>query len=301
MEFGERLKVLRNDKELTQAQVASLAGISRRTYVSYEKSEKRPRKRETYARLASVLGCDINDLLVEDTAGGLAPNRPYQDLATLIWAGVGMGMLASELPFVVGLPLAALAGVPLGTLFQGRTKTREEMATPISSTNEALVQSMRDHKRFVATSKGLIYTMLSEKGVRFSSASTDVHEKGSSPEEAIAIESADVDAWWFYFEEGKALRDEPDAMSVDTFAKLLMARLYDYVPDKRRKVSIVVGTQELFDALAARKGHNCYRGNMSAIFVDSEEVRVAGEACIATYDLTDDASLPMRIANEVGR
>lgn len=66
MKFGEKLKNLRTKKGLTQNDVSTAVGISRRTYISYEQEGRYPRKREVYGKLAVTLGCDVNYLMIED-------------------------------------------------------------------------------------------------------------------------------------------------------------------------------------------------------------------------------------------
>ncbi len=66
MKFGEKLKKLRTEKNLTQKNVAAAIGVSQRTYVSYEQDGRYPRKRELYGKLAEVLGCETNYLMTED-------------------------------------------------------------------------------------------------------------------------------------------------------------------------------------------------------------------------------------------
>lgn len=66
MNFGQKLKQLRQIKQLTQEQVSMAAGISRKTYYSYEQGDCHPRKRETYDNLAKVLGCDVGYLLANN-------------------------------------------------------------------------------------------------------------------------------------------------------------------------------------------------------------------------------------------
>lgn len=66
MKFGEKLKKLRTEKELTQKSVAAAISVSQRTYVSYEQDGRYPRKREVYGKLAEVLGCETNYLMTED-------------------------------------------------------------------------------------------------------------------------------------------------------------------------------------------------------------------------------------------
>lgn len=66
MQFGEKLKALRAEKNLSQVEVASRIGMSRRAYIAYEQDGVYPRKREIYYKLAEVLGCDPNYLLTEN-------------------------------------------------------------------------------------------------------------------------------------------------------------------------------------------------------------------------------------------
>lgn len=66
MKFGEKLKKLRTDKGLTQDEVSTAIGTSRRTYISYEQEGRYPRKRDVYSKLAETLKCDVNYLMTED-------------------------------------------------------------------------------------------------------------------------------------------------------------------------------------------------------------------------------------------
>ena len=66
MKFGEKLTLLREKRGLRQADVASMVGISRRNYISYETEGRYPRNRDIYRRLSEVFGCDVNYLLTED-------------------------------------------------------------------------------------------------------------------------------------------------------------------------------------------------------------------------------------------
>ena len=66
MTFGRKLQELRAQTKLTQQQVADAVGISRRTYVDYEKYGRLPRRKDTYLRLAKVLGVDLQYLMIEE-------------------------------------------------------------------------------------------------------------------------------------------------------------------------------------------------------------------------------------------
>ena len=66
MKFGEKLKKLRLEKNVSQDDAAKAAGISRRTYISYEQEGRYPRNRQVYTNLAELFGVNLNYLLTED-------------------------------------------------------------------------------------------------------------------------------------------------------------------------------------------------------------------------------------------
>ena len=73
MKFGDKLRMARRAKKLTQAALAERAGLSLRTIIAYEKGETYPQKRSTYQTLADVLGVQADDLHNEETATHTAP------------------------------------------------------------------------------------------------------------------------------------------------------------------------------------------------------------------------------------
>ncbi len=62
MRFGEKLRALRKEKGLTQAELAKLAGVGLKTITNYEKGSTYPQNREVYGILARILGCDADYL-----------------------------------------------------------------------------------------------------------------------------------------------------------------------------------------------------------------------------------------------
>lgn len=66
MKLAEKLKQLRTQKNMSQEAVANFAGITRRTYISYECDGRYPRKREVYRKLAECLDVDVNYLLADE-------------------------------------------------------------------------------------------------------------------------------------------------------------------------------------------------------------------------------------------
>lgn len=62
MEFAERLKALRKQVKLTQAQIAEKLDISQQTYASWERGVKKPTQ-ENLVKIAQVLNVSVDYLV----------------------------------------------------------------------------------------------------------------------------------------------------------------------------------------------------------------------------------------------
>ncbi len=68
MTFGEKVRQERTKLQLTQDELATKVGVTRRVITSYETDKSRPRGTESYKKLADALGVNVNYLLSEDDA-----------------------------------------------------------------------------------------------------------------------------------------------------------------------------------------------------------------------------------------
>ncbi len=66
MKFGEKVRLLRKEKKLSQTELGKLCGLSLRTIRNYEVNGRYPKQREVYTKLADALGCETNFLLSEE-------------------------------------------------------------------------------------------------------------------------------------------------------------------------------------------------------------------------------------------
>ena len=66
MKFGEKIKTLRKEQKLSQADLAKAVGLSARAVQNYEIAGSYPKNREMYKKLAEVLKVDVNYLLTDD-------------------------------------------------------------------------------------------------------------------------------------------------------------------------------------------------------------------------------------------
>lgn len=65
MKFGDKVKGLREQKGISQSELAKLMGVSSRAIQYYENGEGYPRKRELYKKLADFFEVELNYLLTE--------------------------------------------------------------------------------------------------------------------------------------------------------------------------------------------------------------------------------------------
>lgn len=77
MKFGEKVRLLRTEKKLSQTELGKLCGLSLRTIRNYEVDGRYPKQREVYTKLADALGCEVNYLLAEDEEFVLQAQQTY--------------------------------------------------------------------------------------------------------------------------------------------------------------------------------------------------------------------------------
>ena len=66
MKFSEKLSQARKKAGLTQEELATIVGLTRKAVNNYEIGKTHPRTRDMYKKLADTLKLDVNYLLTED-------------------------------------------------------------------------------------------------------------------------------------------------------------------------------------------------------------------------------------------
>lgn len=283
MTLGDKLKEERLAKGLSQATVADNAGISRKTYISYEQDNTIPKRRETYEKLASALDCDVDELLL------------FKDATTtsaLVGTATALGALAAVLgsaalpmgSLITGATMAAAAANSAGKAFSKKSNyfQKGDELDPLKYNNDMLLQYEKRQRRFQAVAIGIIYTKLASDGVSFQPGNKNELDKlGGIPDEFIKI-LGDVESdWWFSFWSKDERLDKSVIMSSDARAAVMVSRYTTSKYDEKRKVTIVVDDEELYESILKFKNHNSYHGNMSVMLVDDENVSVVKEDYIA--------------------
>lgn len=280
VKFGEKLKTLRKKQNLTQEQVATAINVSRRAYIAYEQENTRPRKQETYELLAKVLDCDVNYLRIEDASselGTYAALVATSALGTLVSAPTGIAALLSGAGTIMGLHT-----------HRKKASQREKQSQSLSYTNDVMLQFEKRLKRFSATALGTLYSAAAKKGIVCQQGdikSIDIYE--GRPDDFIIVTNNSIQEWWLVFWTRDKEFEKSFVMFLKDRAAVLISRFVTAAADPRRLATIVVDDAELFDAVCKYKDHNSYRGNLSVLLLDTENVAVVREERLSSYSEED--------------
>ena len=68
MTFAEKIRDLRTKKGLSQTEFGNAVGVSLRTVRNWEVEGRYPKQHDIYAKIADVLGCDIDYLMTDEAS-----------------------------------------------------------------------------------------------------------------------------------------------------------------------------------------------------------------------------------------
>ena len=95
MKFSDKLKNIREEKDVSQEDLAKAIGVSLRSIQYYETRERYPRDRKIYYKLAEFFGVDVNYFLTE--------NEEFLDEAAIKYGRKGQLQAAELLEQTKGL------------------------------------------------------------------------------------------------------------------------------------------------------------------------------------------------------
>ncbi len=77
MLFGERLKKLRTDANLSQSELAEKLGVTRRSIIYYESGTRYPKSREIIVNIASLFNVSVDYLITDSDGFVLSAHSQY--------------------------------------------------------------------------------------------------------------------------------------------------------------------------------------------------------------------------------
>ena len=194
---------------------------------------------------------------------------------------------ASAIP-VVGAPIG---GAGMFAALSAFAASLGKLKRPLSEKEQAklepeLANYMKVQNKFKVTATGILFAALASKGIIFQPGNMqNVDTFGFRPDDYINILDQEINSWWFKF--GVPLPNKEGLpIPYSDQANAIIQQIITAKPDPKRKVSFVVEDPKTFAVLKQYAGHNSYRGNLSVILIDTENVTIRDEALLSTYDET---------------
>ncbi len=280
--LGKKLKMLRVGNSLTQDEMAEKLGISRQTYISYERDKAKPRREETYQKMAEILDCDVHELTDLLASPKQSASSDLLIAGSILLAGLAGAIVPGSLPIVT----TAAAALSLINKKDREIDTAQKDGILEYNNTSKLLQQHEDRQTtFQAIAQFAINRKIKQDQIEYRNCSdNELEGPGSKPDESIHLLNSPFQSWWFSYWAKDPELDEYLKISADNRASILICRYTTAAFDPHRKVSIVVDDEELFNALIAYRDHNCYHGVMTAILIDTDHKRVNKEDTIADLE-----------------
>lgn len=282
----ELVKKARGDRSLRE--YAKDAEVNVSILSRIESGEYKPGKK-VLEKLTSPNAKPQGGVTYQDLAEAANDSEQYKKgiAAGMAVAGIVTGPIPGVSAALLTLAGATVASIKPRQPASGKEKNQEKKQTEDLQriATERYATLNREIQRFTATATGVLYGKLAEKGVRFRPGNKDETDIVLYEGDAfLFLEDEVIDTWLIGY---IALSESDRGMDklVKKSTKGMIERWLFTVPDPKRKFSIVVNDDALFDYLLEFKEKNSFRGNLSIIQVDVKNVRVVREEYIAFYDI----------------
>lgn len=266
-DIGSNIKKLSSLKGISQKQLAELSELTEATISRYVKGTRVPTI-DILTKIAKALDTTTEELMKSSKKTTLG--------ATAMVASLGATLAAA--PILSPISLGIVTGV-----IAAATTTKKTDAD--SKTNELLDKYHKSLLKFQKISTLAIHDKLIEKNITFSkSTNIDANESNTQPDYSLSINDNYISSWWFIFWKESDSLNKYFGISKNERAALLLSKYLLTKPDAHRKSSIVVDDSELFEALISFKNSISYKGNLSIILIDLNEIEVLKEQEISYFD-----------------
>lgn len=261
------------------------------------------RSRRQFARDANIDPAIISRIFTSDYIPGIktlqkistvADPRSNLKLSDFLEAA-GYGKRATE--SFSDLAAKNIATVALGisavitAMMIGNTKLKVDkmLEEQPDIAKDIVKQQVKSQRLFKTTALSLIFQFLTEKEIEWRQGLVkNLNIYGNAPDEYIMLENCRFSQWWLVFWSSSESRDDQNLISSEDQAHMLFSRFTTEPADPKRKISIVVDDQELFNALESLRGHNSFRGDQSVILVDMDNLQIVKESVISSYSENPD-------------
>lgn len=273
---GNKIKKIIIENEITQKDLAKLSGLSANTISRYVNNERKPNT-EALEKIASALGTNV-EYLVSDSLVDFN--------------------IFSALGAINPLLMCSSAIVGLGTI-SALSKKKIEMDKHNKETEEKKFKKIQSQiKKFKMMTTGIIMAALTENSIGFNTCTKRDKQIEDEPDLKVFIDDQIINEWWFVYWDRKLLQDSSIKFGDDDLAKYLISKFMFTLPDKKRKSTIVVNDEKLYDEIKGYQNAISYKGNLSVALLNIEEGSILKEIGISYFD--EKMKVPMLCQNEGG-
>lgn len=244
-----------------------------------------PKKPDTFLRLTSVDAAPRGGVTYEQLVSAADDSRAFQAGMT-----AGRAVTNAVLSAFGAFPLVAVASsaTAVSESIKQKKKENSESEDDYIYTKEKLEKYFKKQKQFQAIALGIIVSTLVKKSITCQVGNVkELNLLGGAPDEFLKLSNQSISEWWLSFWAKDEQMDESPIVPKAIRAESKISHYAVTPADSKRKASIVVDDPSLFDALCVFKGQTSYRGNLSAVLIDTANVEIVKEVYLAHYDEAD--------------
>ena len=275
MDFGKKIRELREKKHLTQSDVVNMMGknletgkpyLSLRGYMAYEQNNSRPRQKSIYEKLAEILECNINYLLVDDSNYNFAI-----DNTSAIWTSI------KEVLPTLNLALKIIIDYDInnkGFLYKIWSGIENDQIKK-DKTKDYLLDIKEKNTFFNAVAFKVIMEHSMSRGENFVINSNNNSNRIEDPDDILVLNKNKQYEWWIYYFSISSLNVEIKNYNdiINDFIKNFVLNRVDI----HRKISIVTDDEDFNKAMEEHKDSISLYANLTVILLDIGKYRVISE------------------------
>lgn len=269
--LGELVKAAKGEdrsiREYAQASGVDAAVISKIMSGKYI-----PKNSKVLMKLTDIQAAPRNGITYEKLVKSSNADASYK-------AGVMAGMGAASVALsaigampVIGLPVV-LGGAAIATTMRDKNEKQ----------NELINKTVNNIQRFSAMAIGLIYGKLAQRGIIFKQEVEKCKRLLENEFDTyLSIKDEQIEEYVM----GYVYLDEEEQRSdfiVENVGKRAIERFVFLIPNKRRKISIIVNCKSVYEYLLKFKGQISYRGYLSVVLLNDDTVTIEKEEFLAWY------------------
>lgn len=281
--IGKEIEKLMIQNGLNQKQLSAASKLTEAAISNYLKGTRQPNK-TSLAKIAKALNTTPENL----TKTSYSPLGATTALRALSIALSSAAMLSPAL--MIAAAIGGAGALTLDELFSGSKEKKKSTG----DLDKILLEYKKKLLRFQKISIAAIQTRLTDKKIEFSyNSGKNSQETQNQPDYSVDIYNEKIDSWWFIFYIDSTVIDNDFKVDKKNQAASLISKFALITPSNKRKMSIVINDKGLYDAICSYKGNIAYKGNLSVILIDENEIDIKNEDNIAYYGDENDELLSL--------